>query len=111
MTARTLPGLGLSGDWDLGEKNWKDANDLNLVKLSVMVGGCALSLLSALPGSPSEGDIHLLDASAGADANKVAVYDEGAWVLFAVPVGSLMFDIAAGYHRAFDGSAWIQFTA
>lgn len=106
MPSRTLPGLGLKSDWNLGETGWKVENDLNLVKLSVLVGGRAISTVAALPGSPTEGDIHILDETAGTDANKIAVYDEGAWVVFAVPVGRIMYDAGAAAHKWFNGTVW-----
>ena len=37
MAERTLPGLGLTGFWDLGANNWKGGMDLNLRKLSLLV--------------------------------------------------------------------------
>lgn len=82
MASRTLPGLGLSGDWDLGENNWKNGMDANLLLLSVIVGGRVASRLSATPGAPAEGDIHIFKADHPTQADKIAVYDEGAWVYF-----------------------------
>ena len=106
MASRTLPGLGLKGDWDLGETGWKDDHDLNLLKMSVLLGGQALDLVSADPGSPSEGDIYLLDETHATHPNKIAVYDEAAWVYFAVPVGVIVWDVAAAIHRTFNGTVW-----
>ena len=60
MPSRSAAGLGLKADWDLGENNWKDEMDLNLVELSVLVGGKVLSRVSATPGAPAEGDVHAI---------------------------------------------------
>lgn len=80
MASRTLAGgLALKGDWLLGENNWKDEMDLNLLKLSVLVQGSVLSLVSATPGAPVEGDRHIFKADHPTQANKVAVYDEATW--------------------------------
>lgn len=106
MAARTLPGLGLSADWNLGETGWKDANDTNLLKISVLLGGAAADLAAAVPGSPSEGDIVILDENHVTYPNQVAVYDEAAWTYFSVPTGTIMFLDDEAAHRWFNGTLW-----
>ena len=106
MPSRTLPGIGLKGDWNLGEGGWKDEMDLNMVIESVMLGGYVDETVSALPGSAGEGDIVILDETAVTDANKVAVYDEATWKIFAVPTGTRLYDKSVGVHRQFDGGSW-----
>ena len=106
MPSRTLPGIGLKGDWNLGEGGWKDEMDLNMVIESAMLGGYVDETVSALPGSASEGDIVILDETAVTDANKVAVYDEATWKTFAVPTGTRLYDKSVGVHRQFDGGSW-----
>lgn len=108
MPARTLPGIGLKGFWALGENGWKDENDRNLLVLSVLAGSRVLSLLSSLPATPAAGDVHLLDDTAGADANKLCVYDDGAWVKISPLEGAILYDEAAGFHRWFTGTAWVE---
>lgn len=110
MASRTLPGLGLTGYWDLGEDGWKDANDVNLRLLSAVTQGRALNLVSTTPGTPSNGDVYLFSASHPTQANKVAIYDNGAWVYITPASGWIVYDVTAGYHRKFDGSAWVQLT-
>lgn len=110
MTSRVLPGIGLNGFWDLGENGWKDENDWNLLVLSVLAGGQVLDLVAALPGSPTNGQVYLLDETAGADANKLAIRDAGAWVLLAPLEGAILYDVAAGLHRTFDGTVWAELT-
>ena len=51
MAERTLPGLGLTGFWDLGANNWKGGMDLNLRKLSLLVQLSVLSMTTALPST------------------------------------------------------------
>ena len=107
MASRTLPGLGLSGDWALGENNWKDGMDVNLLYLSVFVGRKALSRLSATPGAPVQGDIHIFKADHPTQANKVAVYDEGAWA-YLVPVNRMrLYSVAdkADFEYV-EGTGW-----
>jgi hypothetical protein len=108
MASRTLPGgVALKGFWALGEDGWKDEMDANLRIMSALLQGRALTLASALPGSPADGDIHLLDeAVGGGDANKVAIRDNGAWVKIAPVSGWVMFDVATGVHRIYNGTIW-----
>lgn len=107
MPERTLPGLGLTGDYDLGQTGWKVGMDLNLLTISVILGGSALSLVSADPGSPTAGDIHLLDDTHPTNAGEVSVYDEAAWVYIAVAVGTIMYDVGGAQHRYFNGTTWV----
>lgn len=112
MAGRTLAGaLGLTGDWDLGENNWKDANDLNLLKLSVTVQGRALELVSATPGAPTEGDVYLFDDTHPTQAGKIAVYDEASWKYITPSEGWRMWDVDADFLREFNGTTWIEVTS
>jgi hypothetical protein len=73
MASRTLPGgVALKGFWALGEDGWKDEMDANLRIMSALLQGRALTLASALPGSPADGDIHLLD-----EAYTIVMHDIG----------------------------------
>lgn len=112
MASRTLAGsLGLKGDWDLGEDGWKDENDLNLLKLSVTVQGRALSLVSATPGAPTEGDIHLFSDTHPTQPGKIGVYDEATWKYITPQEGWRMFDVGSDFLREFDGTTWIEVTS
>lgn len=111
MPARTLPGIGLKGFWDLGFNGWKDDHDRNLLVLSVLAGSQVLGLVAALPGSPTDGQVYLLDATAGADANKLCIRDVGAWVKISPLRGAILFDVAAGFHRTFNGVDWVEFVS
>lgn len=94
MPSRILAGIGLRGDWLLGENNWKDENDVNLVTLSVLAGGRALSRLDATPATPAEGDIHIFGAAHPTNANAIAVFNEGAWFYITPLSGMTMFSVA-----------------
>lgn len=112
MAGRTLAGtLGLTGDWDLGEDSWKDTNDLNLLKLSVLAQGVALELVSATPGSPTEGDVVLCDDTHPTNPGAAAIYDEAAWVYVEPSIGWRVFDLDAGYLREFNGTTWVEVTS
>lgn len=105
MAGRQLPGLGLKGDWALGEDGWKDENDLNLMKLSVLTQGSFSAKVAAEPGAPAEGDIVLLDETHATHPNEIAVYDEAAWNYFLPRDGMLLHNQGAGYYEKFDAAA------
>jgi Protein of unknown function (DUF2793) len=107
MAQRQLPGLGLTGFWDLGYRPWKDENDVNLRIISALLGMQALDHVAATPGSPVDGNIYLFTAAHPTQPNKVAIRDAGAWVYVTPLAGAIMFDLAAGVHKTFSGSAWV----
>lgn len=111
MPARTLPNLGLQGFFDLGEDGWKDEMDLNLLKLSVLTQGGVIDKVSSLPGSPSNGDVYILDETATADANAVAIRDDGAWVFVSPLEGWFVYNRSADRFELFDGTRWDEYTA
>lgn len=106
MPARTLPNLGLKAFYDLGEDGWKDDQDLNLLKLSVLTQATALGLVAVLPGVPVEGDVYILDETHATNPNEVAVYDDGAWLYIEPLEGWLIYDQDADVFQKFDGAAW-----
>lgn len=108
MPARTLPNLGLKAGYDLGEDGWGDDMTLNLLALSVLTQGTALSKVSALPGSPTDGDVHILDETHSTQPNRIAVRDNGAWVYLTPVEGWLVYNRAANYYEKFDGSLWSE---
>jgi hypothetical protein len=110
MTARTLPGLGLSGFWDLHENNWKDGMDANLLALSALVPGAVKSATTSLPGSPTNGDIYIVPSSASSNANKIAVRDNGTWTYFTPWTGMEMYVVDTATRLRWSGSAWAAIT-
>ena len=107
MASRTLPNIQLKAFWDLGEDNWKDENDLNLLRLSVLVQAGAVDLVAALPGSPTDGQVYVLDETAGGNANHIAVRDAGAWKYFQPSEGWLIYNRTANEYLSFDGTEWL----
>lgn len=107
MAERTLPGLGLTGFWDLGANNWKGGMDLNLRLLSALVQLRVKSATTALPGSPVNGDIYIVPTG-GADATKIAIRDLGAWVYVTPPEGFLAWAEDTNKFLKFDGAAWVD---
>lgn len=103
---RTLPGIGLSGFFGLGFDGWDDEMDVNLRLLSALVQLRALNKVAAEPGSPTDGDIYLLDETHATHPNAVAIRDNGAWVYVTPQTGWIAFDATAGFHRTFNGTVW-----
>lgn len=106
MASRELPNLGLRGDWLLGEDGWKDENDINLVKLSVLVQARVSGVVADVPGSPAEGDIVLLDDDHPTHPNEIAVYDEGAWLYLEPFPGWVVWDEGEGARLEWNGVVW-----
>lgn len=111
MAPRTLPGLGLSGFWALGEDGWKDANDVNLRTLSALTQPVVLSRTTALPGSPTDGDIYIVPDGAGSNPNEIAIRDNGSWVYLVPEEGWTAYVIDSAENVQFDGADWIDFAA
>lgn len=105
MAPRTLPGLGLNGFWALGEDGWKDTMDANLRVLSALVQCRVISKVTALPGSPTNGDMYIVPS--GGDANKIALRDNGAWVYIIPAEGYSVYVVDTNETVQFDGAAWV----
>lgn len=106
MPQRSLPGLGLIGFWDLGQDGWNTEHDANLRVLSALVQARVLSRTTALPGSPSDGQIYIVPSDAGANANRIAVRDNGAWVYIEAQSGYRAWVSDTSTFAYFNGSAW-----
>jgi hypothetical protein len=106
MPSRPLPNLLLESFFDLGEDGWKDANDLNMLKLSVLVQAGASGKFAAEPGAPAAGDIIVLDETHATHPNAIAVYDDGAWVYFTPSEGWLIYNRATNEYLTYDAAAW-----
>jgi hypothetical protein len=104
MAERSLPGLGLTGFWDLGADEWNDGMDPNLLLLSAVTQLSVKSATTALPGSPTDGDIYIVPS--GGEANNVAVRDDGAWVYFTPKEGWRAWVQDTNIFVIFDGTNW-----
>lgn len=109
MPARTLPNLGLQAFFDLGEDEWNDEMDLNMLKLSVLTQGGAISKVSTTPGTPTDGDVHIFAGDHPTNANDIAVYDVDTWKYITPEEGWLVYNRDQNYFELFDGSAWAEF--
>lgn len=103
---RTLPGLAIKGFWTAGTSGWDGASmmDGNWLKLSVTAQLTALSRVTALPGSPTDGQIYIVPS--GGDANKVAVRDNGAWTYYVPVTGWRAWVVDEATEVVWNGTAW-----
>lgn len=108
-TPRALPGLGIYGFWPLGSDSYKDQLDAGLRMVSALTQLAPLSMTTALPGSPAQGQIYIVPS--GGDANKVALYDEGAWVYLTPQEGWRAWVRDLDKLFTFDGAAWVEFAS
>lgn len=107
MTARQLPGLGLYGFWGAGATGWDVENDENLRKTSALVHGSIIDMVATEPVSPSEGDRYII--TSGLNADKFALYDNAGWVYYDPIPGLLIWSVAEGVFKNWNGSAWVNF--
>lgn len=109
---RSLPGLGLTGFWDLADNTYKAGMDSNLRTLSALVQPFIDSIEATAPGSPTQGDIHIASAVwGGGSANDIMLYDlddEGdpAWIVITPGEGWEIFNRETGKKMRFDGTSW-----
>jgi len=110
MAERTLPGLGLTGFWDVGS-DYKAGMDANLRKLSVLVQPVVKSRTTILPGAGAVGDIYIVPAAAGSNANQIAIWDgesgSEAWVYLVPNEGWAVHVLDTQTRVTFDGSNWV----
>lgn len=100
---RTLPGIGLTGFWDIGSA-YKTGMDDNLRLVSALLQARILSQVAAEPGAPVDGDMHAI--TGGANAGKIAIRDAGAWVYVTPKSGWIVYDVGLGEHITFNGVTW-----
>ena len=106
MASHVLPGIGLSGGRSAGESGWADEMNLNLLKLSAVARLSVKSRVTALPGSPTDGDIYIVPS--GGDANKVAIRDAGAWTYLTPTEGWQAWVNDEDVTVTWSGSAWLR---
>jgi hypothetical protein len=106
---RTVPGpTDLTAFWNLSSNGWKPGMDTNLQTLGAMVQCRVLSRVTALPGSPTDGQIYIVPS--GGDANKIALRDNGAWVYIVPWEGCQAYVVDDNEFIWFDGTDWLTFT-
>ncbi|MDR7062007.1 MULTISPECIES: DUF2793 domain-containing protein [unclassified Sphingopyxis] len=103
---RTLPNLGLTAFFALGEDGWDDEMSLNMLRLSVLAQGRALDKVAAEPGGAGNGDVYILNETHATHANQIAIRDDGAWVYVTPLSGWLLYNEAGEYYEKFSGASW-----
>ena len=103
---RALPGLGLRAYWTPGSSGWADEHDPDIRAVSVLCQCAALSRTTALPGSPTDGDIYIVRVG-DANANDIAARDNGAWVYFTPKVGFIAWVVNDAEFVMWNGTAWV----
>jgi hypothetical protein len=101
---RTLPGLGLRAYWTAGSNGWGTQHDPDTRKVSVLCQLVVASRVAVVPGSPTQGDVHILTGAPNQYA--VAAYDNAAWVYFVPAEGWTAYDQATNEVLFFTGAAW-----
>ena len=98
---------GIEIDFPLGYQPWKDEGDKNWRTLAFLTQPSAVDY-SALPGgSPITEGLCYLILTGEANAEKIAIRDEGVWVLVDPREGMRFYVEADGGWRQFDGATWV----
>ena len=112
MPERIMPGLGLRAFYDPGQRNWGTSLSEDLRRISALLQARAASRSMALPASGSAGQILIVPATAGANANAVALWDEiagtPAWVFLAPEDGWQVWIADEARHVRFTAGAWVE---
>lgn len=112
------PGLGLTSGWAVGEDGWNPSYNADFLKLSVVAQCVAFSRVTAIPDTPTPGDVHLLIAE---DSN--SDFAVGSIIFFTGPTGTETWQsitpeegwtawvTGEGVEYRFIGGVWILQTA
>ena len=113
MPERIMPGLGLRAFYDPGQRNWGTSLSEDLRRLSALVQARATSRTAALPATGTAGQIAIVPAAAGANANALAIWDQSpagapAWVFLTPEEGWQVWIADEARHVRFTGGAWVE---
>ena len=102
---RTLPGLGLRAFWTPGSNGWNDEHDPDTRLVSILCQCAVISRTTALPGSPTDGDIYIV-RTGDPNENEIAARDNGSWVYIVPQPGFMAWVENAAEFVKWDGAAW-----
>jgi hypothetical protein len=113
MPERIMTGLGLRAFYDPGQRSWGTSLSEDLRRLSVLVQARAASRTTPLPATGSAGQMLIVPAAAGVNANALALWDQApggtaAWVYLAAQEGWQVWIADEARHARFTGGAWIE---
>lgn len=100
---RILPGLNLTGFWEIGSDDWKPGMDANLLSLSANVQPVIIDQRVTLPSilSSQNGDRFITPQG-------YSVFENGAWNTFTPDQGWIVYDKALQYHVVYQNTAWVR---
>lgn len=107
MAPRNLPGVGLQAFAAKGEENWDTWTNANWRIVSALLGGRVKGVVATLPATPVWGDIYILSTGATAATNRIAVWDNGAWVYITPQSGWRFYNDANKILYVFRGDIWV----
>lgn len=113
MPERIMPGLGLRAFYDPGQRNWGTSLSEDLRRLSALVQARATSRTTPLPTTGSIGQMLIVPAAAGANANALALWDQSpagaaAWVYLTPQEGWQVWITDEARHVRFTAGAWVE---
>ncbi len=112
MPERIMPGLGLRAFYDPGQRNWGTSLSEDLRRISALLQARATSRSTPLPTTGSVGQILIVPATAGTNANAVALWDAvmgaAAWVYLTPQDGWQVWIADEARHVRFTGGAWVE---
>lgn len=113
MPERIMPGLGLRAFYDPGQRNWGTSLSEDLRRLSALVQARAASRTTPLPTTGSTGQMLIVPAAAGANANALALWDQAvggtaAWVYLPPQAGWQVWIADEARHVRFTAGAWVE---
>lgn len=111
MAAKKDPNLGINYGWALGEDNWKDGMDANLLLLGAILNLQVTAIQNAPPtGTLTNGMRYIVGtAPTGAwagKANQVAVLVEASWTFWAPKAGWCAQVESTASEWLYTGTAW-----
>ncbi|SEN76182.1 Protein of unknown function [Loktanella fryxellensis] len=113
MPERIMPGLGLRAFYDPGQRNWGTSLSDDLRRLSALVQARAASRITPLPATGSAGQMLIVPAAAGANANALALWDQSpagaaAWVYLTPQEGWQVWVADEAQHVRFNAGTWVD---
>lgn len=111
MTELTFAsGLGLKHGYSAGEDDWGGGMEITLRLMNTLVQGGVIDQNATPPGSPSNGDIHIVGVSAtgiwsGKD-NQIAAYYDATWYYITPNAGWRLWNAAIGNYVEYKSGGW-----
>lgn len=112
MPERIMPGLGLRAFYDPGQRDWGLSLSEDLRLVSALVQARVTSRTTPLPATGSAGQIAIVPAAAGANANALALWDRidatPAWVHLTPEEGWQVWIADEARHVRFTAGSWVE---